>query len=343
MSDGRLCPLARQSRPPTRRQAAIALATAGSSAADTLAAAPQPQATHDRARATLRVGPDREMRSIAEAASRARDGDTIEIDAGAYPHDAAVWTQDELTIRAVGGPVRVFGDGAAAEGKGLWVVRGGRIRIEGFEFRGARVPAGNGAGIRFEAGSLVLARCRFLDNEMGVLTAGRPDMSLTVHGCTFGDAPRHDSGQLHHLLYVGAIGQCVVMHSRFFNGFRGHLLKSRARVNRILFNELVDGPDGEASYELEFPEGGDNLVQGNRIEQSARTQNPALLSMGAEAGGRHGGRLVLRGNRFVNRFAGTAEAPPRFVHLWPERLAGPLEVVDEGNEFEGPGLRGLPP
>jgi hypothetical protein len=148
---------------------------------------------------------------------------------------------------------------------------------------------------------------------------------------------------LHHLLYVGRIGLCVVMRSRFFNGWRGHLLKSRARINRILWNELVDGPEGAASYELEFPEGGDNLVLGNRIEQSAQTQNPAMLSMGAEGGGLHSGRLALRDNRFVNHHAGTAEAPPRFVHLWPERLLGPLDVEAQGNVFDGPGLKGLPP
>ena len=295
-----------------------------------------------RLRRTLRVGPRRAIRTLAEAARQAGDGDTVEVDAGAYRHDAAVWAQDRLTIRAAGGPVLLLADGAAVEGKALWVVRGGRVQVEGFEFRGARVPVGNGAGIRFEAGSMNLVRCRFLDNEMGVLTAGHAAMRLGLYDCSFGDAPRHDSGQLHHLLYVGAIGSCVVMNSRFFNGFRGHLLKSRARVNRILWNQLVDGPGGEASYELEFPEGGDNLVLGNRIEQSARTQNPSMLSMGAEAGGVHGGRLVLRDNQFVNHHAGTPEAPARFVHLWPDRLAGPVEVIDDGNVFQGPGLRGVP-
>jgi hypothetical protein len=177
---------------------------------------------------------------------------------------------------------------------------------------------------------------------MGLLSASRPDMHLVVRHCEFGDAPRHDSGLLHHLLYVGAIGTCVVMYSRFGKGWRGHLLKSRAGVNRILWNELVDGPDGEASYELEFPNGGDNLVLGNRIEQSARTQNTTLLSMGAEAEGRRGGRLVLRDNRFVNHHPGTPEAPARFVHLWHERLGGAVEVVDKGNVFEGPGQRGVP-
>jgi hypothetical protein len=280
---------------------------------------------------------------LRSALRAAMPGDTLVLAPGEFRGEAGVVDRDGLRLTSPGSGAVLQADGADAEGKAILVVRAQGVRIENFEFRGARVPVGNGAGIRFESGTLTLSNCRFLDNEMGLLSAGRPGMRLAIHGCEFGDAPRHDSGMLHHLLYVGAIDQCVVMHSRFFNGWQGHLLKSRARINRILWNELVDGPEGEASYELEFPEGGDALVQGNLLVQSARTQNPTMLSMGAEAGGRHGGRLVLRDNRFVNRFAGTAEAPPRFVHLWPERLAGAVEVLAEGNVFDGPGLVGLPP
>jgi hypothetical protein len=290
---------------------------------------------------THRVGPGERFRTLQDAVNAAGSGDLIEVNAGEYHGDVAVVSLARLTIRGLGSGAVFHADGRHAEGKAMLVIRGD-VLIENLEFRGARVPAGNGAGIRFERGRLELRRCRFLDNEMGLLSAGRPEMELAVHNCVFGDAPRHDSGMLHHLLYVGAIGQCVVMHSRFFNGWRGHLLKSRARINRILFNQLIDGPEGEASYKLEFLEGGDNLVQGNRIEQSARSQNPAMLSMGAEAQGRYPGRLVLRDNLFVNHGADSAEKPARFVHLWPENLAGSMEVLAEGNTFEGPGVQGVP-
>jgi hypothetical protein len=301
-----------------------------------LAAAAQP------AGRTLTVGPGERWTTLADAIRVAASGDTIELQAGTYPGDVAVILQPRLTLRGLGAGAVLQADGRHAEGKATLVVRGGDVTIENLEFRGSRVPVGNGAGIRFEAGALTLQNCRFFDNEMGLLSAGRPEMRLVVDGCQFGDAPRHDSGMLHHLLYVGRIGVCVVTRSRFFNGWRGHLLKSRARVNRILWNELVDGPDGGASYELEFAEGGDNVVVGNRLEQSTFTHNPAMLSMGAEGGGLHTGRLVLRDNRFLNHHAGTAEAPARFVHLWPERLAGALEVLAQGNVFEGPGVLGLP-
>lgn len=276
-----------------------------------------------------RMPPD----TLAQALRHAAAGDTIELQPGIYAGDVGIVSQPGLTLRAPGAGAILVAEGRHAEGKAILVVRAADVRIENLEFRGARVPDGNGAGIRFEAGSLTLDRCRFFDNEMGLLTANRRDAQLVVRGCTFGDAPRHDSGQLHHLLYVGRIDTCVVMHSRFGNGWRGHLLKSRARINRILWNELVDGPEGEASYELELPNGGDALVMGNRIEQSARTQNPAMLSMGAE-GGDSGARLVLRGNRFVSHLAGASEQPARFVHLWPERLGGAVDLQAEGNVFE---------
>ena len=116
------------------------------------------------------VGPNRELRTIAEAAKHARDGDIVEVDAGDYRRDSAVWTQDRLSIRAMGGRVRLLAEGGSAEGKAIWVVRGGDIDIAGFDFHGARVPSGNGAGIRFESGRLTLNGCRFLDNEMGLLS-----------------------------------------------------------------------------------------------------------------------------------------------------------------------------
>lgn len=57
---------------------------------------------------------------------------------------------------------------------------------------------------------------------------------------------------LRHRRNAGAIGWSVDMSSRRHDGWRGHLLKSRARVDRILWNELVDRPGDQAVYEPEF-------------------------------------------------------------------------------------------
>ena len=286
---------------------------------------------------TLRVGPGEDFRTLQNAVRAAGSGDVIEVQPGEYHGDVAVAALPKLTIRSLGPGAVFHADGQHAEGKAMLVVRGDVV-VENLEFRGARVPAGNGAGIRFERGRLAVRRCRFFDNEMGILTANAADMELDVVDCEFGAAPRHE-GLLHHLLYVGAIGACSVSGSHFGQGWRGHLLKSRAQRNRVLYNWLDDRPSGEASYELEFPNGGHNVVVGNLIAQSAQTQNPDLLSMGAEARDGMAGSLVLARNTLVN----AAGAEARFVHVWTDRLAGETPVRMTNNLFVGAGHLHLPP
>ena len=70
----------------------------------------------------IQVGPDRAIKTIAAAAKMAGPSAVIEVDSGIYEGDVAVWTQDALTLRAVGGRVKLIANGAAAEGKGIWVM-----------------------------------------------------------------------------------------------------------------------------------------------------------------------------------------------------------------------------
>ena len=78
---------------------------------------------HSLSAVPIRVGPKRAIKTIAFAAYSARAGAIIYVDSGTYTSDVAVWTQDNITVRAVGGRVRLLANGAAAEGKGIWVVR----------------------------------------------------------------------------------------------------------------------------------------------------------------------------------------------------------------------------
>lgn len=274
-----------------------------------------------------RVGPGD---SLARALAAAADGDTVELQAGEHAGQAAIVTHADLTLRGQGGRAVLQADGAHAEGKAILVVRGGRVLIEDVEFRGARVPHGNGAGIRFERGQLTLRRCRFVDNEMGLLSADRADAELVIEDCEFGDAPRHE-GPLHHLLYVGAMRRLALSGSRFWNGWRGHLVKSRAAVNHILCNQLIDGPDGEASYEIDLPNGGLAWVIGNVVAQGPRPQNAALLAYGAEGRAHAASALHISHNSFVN----DGEAPAAFVRHWPDRLPAGFGLQAVNNLFVG--------
>jgi len=255
----------------------------------------------------LRVGPNRTIKSIAAAARAAKPGTTIEVDAGDYVADVAVWQQNDLTLRAVGGRVRLLAQGAAAEGKGIWVVRAQRMRVEGFDFEGAAVPSRNGAGIRLDRGSLRVTNCRFRYNEMGLLTNNDPDTVLEVYGSEFADNQRPDGHN--HNLYAGQIARLTVVDSYFHHAHIGHLLKSRAALSHIINSRLIDGDGGSASYELEFPNGGMAFVVGNTIAQSPGTQNRTMISFGAEGYKWPRNALYLANNTLVNPL-------PLGVPLW---------------------------
>ena len=85
------------------------------------------------------VGPGEMVSTVTEAARLARDGDVIEIRSGNYRGQTAIWTQNNLLIRGIGKRPVMIADGQSAEDKAIWVVRGGNVRIENIEFRGARV------------------------------------------------------------------------------------------------------------------------------------------------------------------------------------------------------------
>lgn len=282
-------------------------------------------------KATMVVGAGEKVSSITEAARQARDGEVIEIRSGTYRGQPVVWTQDRLIIRGVGERPVMLADGKDAEGKAIWVLKGGKVRIENIEFRGARVADGNGAGIRFEKGQLTVHACRFADNEMGLLAANLSELSLEVSDSEFVDAPRH-SGLLHHLLYVGRIGKFVLRGSRFENGYLGHLVKSRARESHVLYNMLADGPGGKASYELEFPNGGVAYVIGNVIGQSATTDNPRIVAYGAEGPVWPANALYMAHNTLVNdNYSGS------FLAVWTEKFPTGIDIWAINNLTVGNG------
>ena len=283
--------------------------------------------------ATLMVGPGGDAARFSEAVRLARDGDTIEVHPGDYVGDVAVLTQRRLHIRGVGARPVFHAGGAHAEGKAIWVVRHGDITIENIEFRGARVPDQNGAGIRFEKGRLKVVDCSFVDNEMGILTSNDGDAELVVHNSSFAMAPHRPGSGLTHLLYVGRIHRFEITGSRFAQGYRGHLIKSRAKESRIVGNDIVDGPLGEASYEIDLPNGGDALVADNRIGQSAGTQNLTVLSFGAEGHAWPHSSLELRDNEFRN----DAPAAQALVQVWWSRLPASAQASGRGNRLAGPG------
>ena len=281
--------------------------------------------------------------SLAQAVQKAIDGDVIELLAGVHSGQVAVLEQRQLTLRGVAGPGAgrpvLRADGRHAEGKAILVVRGGAVQVENIEFRGVRVPDHNGAGIRFEHGRLWVRNCAFIDNQNGILAGNVDDAELTVENSEFSQAPTQTP--LPHLIYVGRIARFVLQGSHLSGGQMGHLVKSRARVNEVRYNHIVDGAAGRAAYELEFPNGGSATVVGNVIAQSEHSSNPAIVSFGAEgdtteraSGAARQHSLVLINNTLVNG----GWRPAQFVRVHADRLRAPVQQRWLNNLFVGLGV-----
>jgi hypothetical protein len=284
----------------------------------------------------LLVGPEGQPRSLRDAIRQAQDGDVIDVLPGEYRGEVAVIEQKRLTIRGLGQRPVLHAEGKVAEGKAIFVVRDGEVVIENLEFRGARAPDANGAGIRFEKGRLTVRRCAFFDNENGLLTANFGDAELSIEDSEFGAAPR-SVGRLYHLLYVGRIARASITGSRFHSGFEGHLIKSRARQSVIAYNLVHDGPDGQASYEIDLPNGGDALIIGNVIGQAPATQNVTVVAYGAEGRAWPGSRLVMAHNTLIN----DRLLPAWFLRVFGDRLPEGTEVLAVNNLTVGPGVFSL--
>jgi hypothetical protein len=229
----------------------------------------------------IKVGKDKEYQTVAAAAAAAKDSVLIEIDAGVYSGDVARWSQNEVYIRAVGGEVVLDANGKSYGGKGIWEIDGGRMKVEGITFQNARVPDHNGAGIRLTKGELMIDKCRFLHNEMGILT-GNTGGTLLITNSEFGYGGYGDG--FSHNLYVGYIDKFVVTGSYFHHARQGHLLKSRAKISIVKYCRITDENDerSQSSYELDFPSGGINIVVGNIIQQSVNSPNSAIVDFAAE-------------------------------------------------------------
>jgi cephalosporin-C deacetylase-like acetyl esterase len=255
----------------------------------------------------MRVGPDRKYKKPSEAARVVGDGAIVEIDAGIYEGDVCVWGQNDLTIRGVGGYAHLKANGASAQNKAIWVVKGRNATIEHIEFSGASVPDRNGAGIRIEGPGLTIRYCYFHDNEDGILgDSGESDILIE-----FTEFARNGHGDGYsHNMYIGHARSLTVRHCYSHHARTGHNLKSRAHENHILYNRIMDEADGTSSYAIDLPNGGRSFIIGNVIQQGPNTDNSTIVSYGAEGLSNPNSELYMVNNTIVNdRPTGT------FVHI----------------------------
>ncbi len=279
---------------------------------------------------TRSVGPGKTFAAPCAAIAASVAGDIIEIDTSVtYTGDVCAWTTNNLTIRGVGGGrAHIDAGGLNSQGKGIWVISGTNTTVENIEFSGATVPDHNGVGIRQQGDNLTVRNCYFHDNEEGILTDASATSTITIEFSEFAFNGFGD-GQSHNV-YIGNIGTLIFRYNYSHHAKIGHLLKTRAAQNFILYNRLSDEATGTASYQIDIPNGGLSYVIGNVIEQGPLNDNSTLIAYLEEGTnpGNPSEQLFVINNTFANDAAsGTFISP----------AAGAAPVVIKNNIFFGPG------
>jgi hypothetical protein len=271
----------------------------------------------------LTVGRGQQYSTVSAAIGASHNGDTILVHAGTYTNDFAT-IDTNITLQGVEGMVNMVGTEPIPNGKAIFVTNGNDA-INHFSFSGAQVANGNGAGIRYQAGNLLLNSDYFHDNQEGLLSAPSPTGTITINNSEFAHNGSGD-GQTHNL-YVGDIATLTIRNSYFHDAIVGHEIKSRARETIIENSRIQDGPNGTASYSIDLPNGGKTLIQKNLIEQGPLSQNPIIITSGEEGGVYANTSLQISNNEIINHLASSSVLAIR-------NATGATALIN-GNKFYG--------
>ena len=275
--------------------------------------------------ATLHVGPGQPYKMPSQAIAAAHNGDTVAIAPGTY-FDCAEVRQNDLTIEGAG-PKTVLTDKTCA-GKAILVTDGNNITIKNLTLQRARVIDGNGGGIRAEGGNLTVIGVRFFNNQDGILSAPNPKAIVRILDSTFVDnGSCASAGGCAHALYANQMALLDVEHTRFFDTQQGHNIKSRAAKTIVKDCTIEDGPNGTSSYQIDIPNGGTLIAEGNTFEKGPKSQNHAnTIMIGEEGVTQPTDEIVVKNNTLIN----DTGYPTVLVH---NITATPAQLA--GNTFKG--------
>ena len=247
------------------RAVAIGLAVAGPAAARTIEVSPG---------------------GFAAGVGAARDGDTVRLAPGEY-YECAVVRRRDLVIE---GPGAVLTD-TTCGGKAMLVVQADGLTVRDLVLTRARVPDGNGAGIRLEAQGLALERVQFINNQVGVLAGLGGPGQIRIVDCVFrggGVAGGRPTAA------VRVDGAALLRIERsVFEGVQGGQVSSSAMRTELVGNTIGTGVKPGAAAAVLV--GGGTLLMENNVLQVGPNPPPrgaAVVAMGDAA--------TLRGNRLEN-------------------------------------------
>ena len=245
---------------------------------------------------TLEVGPGKQFKQPSDAIKAAGDGDTVSIYPGEY-FDCAQVPQNRITIQGIGKAEDVVMTDKPCMGKALLITEGNDITVRNMTLTRVRVPDLNGAGIRDEGNNLTIEKVRFINNQNGIMS-GRNGGFMIIRDSLF-EKNGYCERNCAHGLYVGQLDLLHVERTKFYETHRGHHIKSRALRTEVIDCDIEDGPDGNASYEIEIPSGGSLLARGNTIIKGPHAENhTAAIVIGAEGVIQPTRELIVEDNNF---------------------------------------------
>ena len=248
---------------------------------------------------TLNVGPGQQFSRLSDAVAAAGDGDLIRVQAGTYVNDFTTINK-RLTIEGAGGVARFVAEEMPWNDKAVLTTQAD-VTLRHVEISGARSSSNNGAAIRHENGALVLDRVYFHHNQNGVLAGENSNSSITVLNSEFAYNGAGDGYS--HGMYAGKIASLTIRDSYFHDTSAGHEIKSRAAVNLIEDNRILNG-GGTASYNIDLPNGGQATVRNNLIHKGPIASNQHTVHFGGEGTPYESSKLVVSGNTVVNERGG---------------------------------------
>jgi len=279
--------------------------------------------------------------NLKDASERLRDGSVLEIGAGVY--------RSPLVVRADG--VRIVGhghvvfDGAVAQGKGTFVIKGRGTRIENIECRNVQVRDGNGACVRLAGRNLLLEQVYFHSSQEGLLTGSDPGDVVIRH--SFFERLGH--GGRAHGVYQG--GGTLTIERSYVLGSKGqgHEVKSRAQRTTIA-NSVIASLTGQDSRLIDLPNGGIVSITDSTLQQGPNSTNRDMVGFALERRPHEDNALEMKRNLIILERNGSNLLLSNNAQGMQADISDNIIVAPQGTdyasdnlEYQSRGQAGLPP
>lgn len=227
--------------------------------------------------------------------------DTVIVEPATYT-DCAVWDRPDLTIEAdpnASGSVVL--QNKVCNSKGIFVITGNsttvgnNVTIEGITFEGAALTSGTGkgiaAGIRVtgataatEATNPTIENCNFINDQEGILADKNTNSKINISDSDFDTDGSNIGTDPAHPIYIGKVLQLNVSGSTITNTQdQANGIQSRALNTDIESTTIEDGPNGNTSYLINAPDGGNITINGNTLIKSwSQTKQYIAISIGSD-------------------------------------------------------------